>query len=118
MARYCCITGKRESLWGWFRRLIRHSNFVYMAEKEGDDYFSVWRNPAHSDRSDIREVLCEGGHWTVETSNAPRYSIFSDRAADDYVRRLNNGIPQNYEIVLTLMGGSFLVASLVVEVIF
>lgn len=118
MARYCCVTGTREGLRGWVRRLFRRSNYMYLAKKEGQDVFSIWRKPVASDREDIQEVLCEGGHWTTETGHATKYSFFSERAVDDYVRRLNNGIPQNYEIVLALVGSLFLTGSLVIDIVF
>ena len=108
----CDCGGERVGLRDWLRRLAGKSNFnykieAYPAQRENDYYFV-----ARYRRDAMRSggwYLCDCGRWVVKPVVMPyRVQIRdfkSERAADEYVRRLRHGVPQRYELLMILAAG-------------
>ena len=117
--RTCCRNGKRRSRLEWLRVLFKRGPYFYQVGPVRSGVFHIYRRPATYDGQPSREQfewLCANGHWAPHASGQPDmlfYQLHSSRAADEYVRRLNNGIPNNYGAWIAV--GGILIA--VVEVI-
>ena len=116
--RVCCAGGKSEGFRDWFRRITRRSPWFYEARQKEDDTLnrleiiriSIDARPSPDDS----EHLCPSGHWVPKGESAKRYYFFSRRAADEHVRRLNNGIPIRLEGFLVVAGAVIAAAEIAV----
>lgn len=116
--RVCCAGGKSEGFRDWCSRITRRSPWFYEARQNESDTqrrievirISVEARPSPDDS----EHLCPSGHWVPKGESAKRYYFHSRRAADEYVRRLNNGIPIRLEGFLVVAGTIIAAAEIVV----
>ena len=108
----CKCGGDSSGLRDWVRRLFAASPYNFKVEAypvpDEGDYFYVTR--FRRDGSQPRGwYLCDCGRWVRRLSVMPyRVQIRdfkSERAADEYVRRLRHGVPQRYELLMILAAG-------------
>ena len=114
--RVCCTGGRSEGFRDWLRRLTRRSPWFYEARRDqNDDRLHVIRIAAEARPSpDDSEHLCPSGHWVRKDQTGKRYYFHSTRAADEYVRRLNNGIPIRMEGLLVVAGAVLTILDIIV----
>ena len=111
----CSCDGERVGLRDWLRRLTGKSHYNYKiepypAQGENDYYFMArYRRDAEDS---IGWYLCDCGRWVVhpQPPETMPYRVKvrdfkSERAADEYVRRLRHGVPQRYELLMILAAG-------------
>lgn len=118
--RVCCASGRSEGFADWLKRLAGKSPWFYEVRTSASDTLerleviriSVQVKPSSEDS----EHLCPSGHWVPKDDSAKRYYFYSRRAADEYVRRLNNGIPIRLEGLLAIAGAVVVAAEVVVAV--
>ena len=117
--RTCCTGGKRSLLqFQWFRQPLGLGSYYYEAPRvtatgrPSPEACLIRRRPARGESTaGDHEYLCIGGHWSKRNPHPPVDRVFnSSRAADEYARRLNNGIPTKCELLLTVCGGFIAVA--------
>ena len=109
--RTCCSNGTRRSVMEWLRVVFKRGRYFYRVRRVTSGVFYVSRLPVTRDGEETHKQLegwlCANGHWAAHTGGAPDvlfYEFYSSRAADEYVRRLNNGIPINFEVWITVGG--------------
>ena len=104
-----------------FRQYRTHAGFHEVSATRGTstETYHVQRRPSSVvgvPSADDIEWLCQGGHWAKRKNrknpDVLYYAFHSSRAADEHVRRLNNGIPINYELWLVGAGAIIAVANL------
>ena len=117
--RVCCTGGRSEGFCDWLMRLTRRSCWFCEARRDqNDDRLHVIRIAAGGST----EVLTIGSicvRPTIgygKTRPEKRYYFHSTRAADEYVRRLNNGIPIRMEGLLVAAGAVLTILDIVVVV--
>ena len=109
LSSLCSCDGERVGLRDWLRRLTARSPYNYKIEAypalDESDYYFISRY-----RRDATEssgwYLCDCGKWVAKPPVMPyrvRVRDFkSERAADEFVRRLRHGVPQRYELLMVL----------------
>ena len=109
LSSLCSCDGERVGLRDWLRRLTARSPYNYKIEpypaQDESDYYFISRY-----RRDATEssgwYLCDCGRWVAKPLVMPyrvRIRDFkSERAADEFVRRLRHGVPQRYELLMVL----------------
>ena len=112
LSSLCNCDGERVGLRDWLRQLMARSPYNYKIEaypaRDESDYYFVSRY-----RRDATEstgwYLCDCGRWVVKPLVMPyrvRVRDFkSERAADEFIRRLRHGVPQRYELLMVLAAG-------------
>ena len=108
----CECGGDASGLRDWARRLFAASPYNFKVEAypvpDEGDYFYVTRF-----RRDGSQpggwYLCDCGRWVRRPLVMPHRAYVrdfkSERAADEYVRRLRHGVPQRYELLMILAAG-------------
>lgn len=109
LSSLCSCNGERVGLRDWLKRLTVRSPYnykieAYPAQDESDYYFiSRYRRDAMESSG---WYLCDCGRWVAKPLVMPyrvRVRDFkSERAADEFVRRLRHGVPQRYELLMVL----------------
>lgn len=123
----CGCNGHQDSIVEWFKRVIRRPSYVYTlgvrpgSQRENSQGL-VYQTEAnytihrYQNKTDVADELCACGRWTQvfpddKGSELVIPMLFHDaRTATDYMRRLQTGIPQNWEL-LAALGGFALFAS-------
>ena len=126
----CGCNGHQDSIVEWLRRVFRRPSYVYTlgvrpgsqrADSVGlvhqtEPNYTIHR---YKNKTDVADELCACGRWTQvfpddKGSELVIPMIFHDaRTATDYMRRLQTGVPQNWEL-LAAVGGLALFTSEVV----
>lgn len=117
----CGCNGHRDSNFEWLRRVLRRPSYVYTlgvrpgSQRENSAGLVHQTEPNYTihrykNKTDIAEELCACGRWTQvfpddKGSELVIPMIFHDaRTATDYMRRLQTGVPQNWELLTALAG--------------
>ena len=120
----CPCDGTKPLLLGvpdWFERLFRSSRYFYFTigairlrnQREAPRYYVRRRSYDEGVVYEGKQCIC--GAWLdFEEGQEPSLNggveiEFQDpRAADEYARRMRNGVPQNWEIAVSVVGGSLI----------
>lgn len=117
----CGCNGHRDSTMEWLRRVFRRPSYVYTlgvrpgSQREApaglvhqtDPNYTIHR---YENKTDVADELCACGRWTQvfpddKGSELVIPMVFHDaRTATDYMRRLQTGVPQNWEMLAALAG--------------
>ncbi len=130
--RNCGCRGMQEGLCDWLQRVLRRSPYVYnLSWTVGSRSNSGSTLQITEPRYFVSRVTKEGrvdwqcacGAWTeVEPNDRGRREMsvlsFADaRSAHDHIRRLRNGVPQNWELIVAIFSFASATALVFGEVI-
>ena len=129
----CGCLGQHDGLRDWFRRVRRRAPYIFASSTiEGSERQSggqvTLRPPrfvvSRKTRDGRTDWQCSCGAWTeVEPSDRGYAKMtpleFHDsRSAHDHVRRLRNGVPQNWELIVAVSsvvsGAAFVIGEIVI----
>ena len=126
----CGCNGQRDSIVEWVRCVFRRPSYVYTlgvrpGSQRENSTSVVYQTEAnytihrYQNKTDVADELCACGRWTQvlpddKGSELVIPMLFHDaRAATDYMRRLQTGVPQNWELLAALGGFALFVSEAV-----
>ena len=113
--RPCCIGGRNLGAWEYMKTVFGKNPYLYSlcpeySHGQEPDRYSIERAPADREGlkdSNLIESMCTRGHWFPKYQhyrNSSTYIFRSARVGDEYVRRLNHGVPKAPELIAGMLG--------------
>ena len=128
----CGCRGVKGGFWDWIRRVFRRSPYTYslsqVPARQSDLGGDIQvRAPgfyvSRMTRTGQVDWQCVCGAWTqIEPMDLGKLDInplvFADaRSAHDHVRRLRNGVPQNWELIVAISSALSVAAFVIGEIV-
>lgn len=132
----CGCRGQHDGLRDWLRRVTRRAPYIYaLSVVEGSEiqyHDQVNTRPprfvvSRVARDGTVDWQCSCGAWTeVEPHNRglegmTLLEFYDSRSAQDHMRRLRNGVPQNWELIVAVAsivsGAAFVIGEIVIPLV-